>query len=150
MLLPKTGGQFAGLAVPPCLHKCFTLDPFWSRTTQREARGAQGSRCARGAQGEPLEGESILPAALRGVVKVSPHLWVSSISLESVRGGQGKELVLSCNFCPHLPHLIHSFRRNEILCFLRPSLSVSLAVPFHLIRAALKGNTLSQRELEVK
>lgn len=40
---------------------------------QREARGVQGSRWARGAQREPLEGERILPAARTGVFKVSPR-----------------------------------------------------------------------------
>lgn len=82
---------------------------------------------------------------------INSCLWGSWISLESVSGGQGKEPIWSCHFCPHLPHLIHCLWRKFIIfifCFLWPFLSVSLAVPFHLIRAVLRGNTLSQRELK--
>lgn len=39
---------------------------------------------------------------------INSCLWGSLVSSESVSGGQGEELSLSCHFCLHLPHLIHS------------------------------------------
>lgn len=108
MLVPKTGGNLPGLlsllaftnVSPQILSGA--VSQHWA---QREPRGAQGSRWARSAQSKPLEGESILPAARTGVFKVSPHyLWpLGKLNpLESVSGGEGKELFSSCHFCPHL------------------------------------------------